>query len=60
MCKTRGGRTSEWDKIGKKRWKSDAKKWKKGQNMILFTSYEGPSLARVWQFPTDSQQTIII
>ena len=28
--------------------------------MILFTSSEGPSLERVWQFPTDSQQTIII
>ena len=27
--------------------------------MILFTSCEGPSLDRVWQFPTDSQQTII-
>ena len=33
---------------------------KKGRNMILFTSCEGPSLDRVWQFPTDSQQTIII
>ena len=27
--------------------------------MILFTSCEGPSLDRVWQFPTDSQQTIM-
>ena len=60
MCKTRGGRTSERDKIGKKRWTSDAKKRKKGRNMILFTSCEGPSLNRVWQFPIDSQQTIII
>ena len=42
-CKTRGGRTSERDKIGKKRWTSDAKKGKK-QNMILHTSCEGPSL----------------
>ena len=30
MCKTRGGRTSERDKISKKRWTSDAKKRKKG------------------------------
>ena len=60
MCKTRGGRTLEQDKIGKKRWTSDAKKRKKGRNMILFTSFEGPSFDRVWQFPTDSQQTIII
>ena len=59
MCKTRGGRTSERDKIGKKRWISDAKKRKKGRNMILFTSCEGPSLDRVRQFPTDSQQTIM-
>ena len=29
MCKTRGGRTSERDKIGKKRWISDSKKRKK-------------------------------
>ena len=28
--------------------------------MILFTSCEGLSLDRVWQFPADSQQTIII
>ena len=28
--------------------------------MILFTSCEGPSLDRIWQFPTDSQQTIKI
>ena len=56
MCKTRGGRTSERDKISKKRWTSDAKKRKKkGRNMILLTSCEGPSLDRVWQFPTDSQ-----
>ena len=60
MCKTRGGRTSERDKIGKKRWTSDAKKGQKGRNMILFTGCEGPSLDRVWQFPTDSHQTIII
>ena len=62
MCKTHGGHTSERGKIGKKRWTSDAKNRKKGRNMIpvLFTSCEGPSLDRVWQFPTDSQQTIII
>ena len=48
MCKTRGGRTSERDKIGNKRWTSDAKKGKKGRNMILFTTCEGPSLDRVW------------
>ena len=58
MCKTRGGHTSERDKIGKKQWTSDAKNRKKGRNMILFTSCEGPSLDRVWQFLTDSQQTI--
>ena len=29
MCKTRDGRMSERDKIGKKRWTSDAKKGKK-------------------------------
>ena len=46
-----GGRTSERDKIGKKWWTSDAKKRKKGRNMILFTSCKGPSLGRVWQFP---------
>ena len=34
------------------------KEQKKGRNMMLFTSCEGPSLDRVWQFPTDSQQTI--
>ena len=51
MYKTRGGRTSERDKIGRKRWTSDAKKRKKGRNMILLTSCEGPSLDRVWQFP---------
>ena len=28
--------------------------------MILFTSCEGPSLDRVWQFPTDSKQAIIL
>ena len=33
---------------------------KKRRNEILFTSCEGPSLGRVWQCPTDSQQTIII
>ena len=31
MYKTRGGRTSERDKIGKKRWTSDAKKGKKDE-----------------------------
>ena len=59
MCKTRGGHTSERDKIGKKQWTSGTKNRKKGRNMILFTSCKGPSLDRVWQFPTDSQQTII-
>ena len=32
----------------------------KRTELILFTSCEGPSLDRVWQFPTDSEQTIII
>ena len=59
MCKTRGGHTSERDKIGKKQWTSGTKNRKKGRNMILFTSCEGPSLDRDWQFPTDSQQTIM-
>ena len=59
MCKTRGGHTSERDKIGKKTMDIGHKEQKKGRNMILFTSCEGPSLDRVWQFPTDSQQTII-
>ena len=36
------------------------KEQKKRTKLILFTSCEGPSLDRVWQFPTDSQQTIII
>ena len=31
MCKTRVGRTSERDKICKKRWTSDAKKGKKDE-----------------------------
>ena len=36
------------------------KRNEEGRNMILFTSCEGPSLDRVWQFLTDLQQTIII
>ena len=62
MCKTRGGHTSERYKIGKKQMGIGHKEQKKGRNMIpvLFTSCEGPSLDRVWHFPTDSQQTIII
>ena len=59
MCKTRCGRTLERDKIGYKRWTSAAKKGKKGRNMMLFTSCEGLSLDKVWQFPTDSQQTLL-
>ena len=56
------GRTAEREKRGGKRRPLDAQKKEKktGRNVILFTSCEGPSLDRVWQFPTDSQQTIII
>ena len=61
MCKTRGGHTSERDKIGKKQWTSGTKNRKKGRNIDTYNSQvcEGPSFDRVWQFPTDSQQTIM-
>ena len=63
MCKTRGGRLGA-RRNGTKLVRNDGhrtqRKEKKGRNMILFTSCEGQSLDRVWQFPTDSHQTIII
>ena len=31
MCKTLGGHTSDWDKIGQKQWTSDAKNRKKDE-----------------------------
>ena len=46
MCKTRGWRTSERDKISKKRWTSDAKKRKKGRNMYYM--YSQVAKVRLW------------
>ena len=48
MCKPRGGRTSERDKIGKKRWTSDVKKEKRTKYDTVYKlrrSVFGQSLA---------------
>ena len=60
MCKTRGGHTSERDKIGKKQWTSDAKNRKKDEIWYYSQVAKVRPLDRVWQFTIDSQQTILI
>ena len=60
MCKTRGGHTSERDKIGKKQWTSGTKNRKKKDDIWYYSQV---AKVRLWteigSFPTDSQQTII-